>query len=87
MSAYLRVVIHLFTLRCGPQGAFREEIKLAERIASILRDFEARQIEADEDEQLEMVEREEDWDPKDELIYVGSWISSVELITMMGDTP
>ncbi|VDP07207.1 unnamed protein product [Heligmosomoides polygyrus] len=40
-------------------------------MASILKDFEARQLEVDEDEQLEVVEEEEkDWDPRDELIDV-----------------
>ncbi|VDP16061.1 unnamed protein product [Heligmosomoides polygyrus] len=36
----------------------REEIKLAKRMASILKDFEARQLEVDEDEQLEVVEEQ-----------------------------
>ncbi|VDP33884.1 unnamed protein product [Heligmosomoides polygyrus] len=40
-----RVVIHLLTLKCNPplvKEPSREEIKLAERMASILNDFEAR---------------------------------------------
>ncbi|VDO85528.1 unnamed protein product [Heligmosomoides polygyrus] len=48
MSADGRVVIHLLTLKCGPsldKESSREEIKLAERMASILKDFEARQLE------------------------------------------
>ncbi|VDP60418.1 unnamed protein product [Heligmosomoides polygyrus] len=59
MSADGRVVIHLLTLKCGPpldKESSREEIKLVERMASILKDFEARQHEVDEDEQLEVVE-------------------------------
>ncbi|VDP06317.1 unnamed protein product [Heligmosomoides polygyrus] len=47
----------------------REEIKLAQRMASIFKDFEARQVEVDEVEQREVVEEEEeDWDPQDELM-------------------
>ncbi|VDP10188.1 unnamed protein product [Heligmosomoides polygyrus] len=47
----------------------REEIKLVERMACILRDFEAHQLEVDE--QLGVVEeQEEDWDPQDELMDV-----------------
>ncbi|VDP11872.1 unnamed protein product [Heligmosomoides polygyrus] len=72
MSADARVVIHLLTLKCGPpldKESSREEIKLAERMASILKDFEARQLEVDEYEQLEVVgEEEEDWDPQDKLM-------------------
>ncbi|VDP14480.1 unnamed protein product [Heligmosomoides polygyrus] len=52
MSADARVVIHLLTLKCGPpldKEPSREEIKLAERMASILKEFEARQLEVDED--------------------------------------
>ncbi|VDP08991.1 unnamed protein product [Heligmosomoides polygyrus] len=40
------------TPKCGPpldKESSKEEIKLAERIASILKDFEARQLEADEE--------------------------------------
>ncbi|VDO18266.1 unnamed protein product [Heligmosomoides polygyrus] len=43
MSADARVVIHLLTLKSGPpldKKSSREEIKLAERMASILKDFE-----------------------------------------------
>ncbi|VDO96780.1 unnamed protein product [Heligmosomoides polygyrus] len=63
MSADGRVLIHLLTLKCGPpldKESSREEIKPAERMASILKDFEARQREVDEDEQLEVVEEEEE---------------------------
>ncbi|VDO19306.1 unnamed protein product [Heligmosomoides polygyrus] len=74
MSADGRVVIHLLTLKCGAplyKESSRKEIKLAERMPSILKDFEARQREVDEDEQLEVVEEEEeDWDPQDELMDV-----------------
>ncbi|VDP08251.1 unnamed protein product [Heligmosomoides polygyrus] len=52
MSADARVVIHLLTLKYGPpldKEPSREEIKLAERMGSILKDFEARQLEVDED--------------------------------------
>ncbi|VDP54963.1 unnamed protein product [Heligmosomoides polygyrus] len=48
MSADTRAVIHLFTLMCGPpldKEPSREEIKLAEWMVSILKDFEARQLE------------------------------------------
>ncbi|VDO98298.1 unnamed protein product [Heligmosomoides polygyrus] len=46
-------------------------------MACILKDFEARQLEVDEDEQLEVVEEEEeDWDPQDELIVVERQASS-----------
>ncbi|VDP13438.1 unnamed protein product [Heligmosomoides polygyrus] len=65
MSADGRMVMHLLTLRCGPpldKESSREEIKLAERTASVLKKFEARQLEVDEDEQLGVVEEEEeDW--------------------------
>ncbi|VDO74322.1 unnamed protein product [Heligmosomoides polygyrus] len=64
----------MLTLKCGPpldKEPSREEIKLAERTASILKDFEAHQLETEEDEQLEVVEeQEEDWDPQDELMNV-----------------
>ncbi|VDP22967.1 unnamed protein product [Heligmosomoides polygyrus] len=62
MSANPRVVIHLLTLKSGtPLDAVpsREETKLAERIASILQDFELRQLEIDEVEKLEVVEEED----------------------------
>ncbi|VDP30305.1 unnamed protein product [Heligmosomoides polygyrus] len=62
MSAHPRVVIHLQTLKCGsPLDAVpsRDEMKLAERIASILQDFELRQLEIDEVEKLEVVEEED----------------------------
>ncbi|VDO89355.1 unnamed protein product [Heligmosomoides polygyrus] len=52
MSADAQVVIHLFTLKCGPpldKKPSREEIKLAEWMASTLKDFEARQLEVDRD--------------------------------------
>ncbi|VDO79935.1 unnamed protein product [Heligmosomoides polygyrus] len=69
------------------QGTSREEIKLAERMASILKDFEARQLEVDEDEQLEVVEEEEkDWDPRDELMDVERQASSGHMITFSGGT-
>ncbi|VDP32612.1 unnamed protein product [Heligmosomoides polygyrus] len=48
MSANPQVVIHLPTLKFGsPLDAapFRDEMMLAERIASILQDFELRQLE------------------------------------------
>ncbi|VDP05354.1 unnamed protein product [Heligmosomoides polygyrus] len=52
MSADAGVVIQLLTLKCGPpldKEPSRGEIKLAERTASILKDFEARQLEVHED--------------------------------------
>ncbi|VDO84675.1 unnamed protein product [Heligmosomoides polygyrus] len=51
MSACARVVIHLLTLKCGPpldKEPSTEEIKLAERTISTLKDFEAHQLEVDE---------------------------------------
>ncbi|VDP10068.1 unnamed protein product [Heligmosomoides polygyrus] len=62
MLANPRVVIHLLTLKCGsPLDAVpsRDEMKLAKRIASILQDFELRQLEIDEVEKLEVVEEED----------------------------
>ncbi|VDO73649.1 unnamed protein product [Heligmosomoides polygyrus] len=85
MSADAGVVIHLLTLKCGPpldKESSREEIKLAERMASILKDFEARQLGVDEDEHLEVgEEKEEDWDPQDELMNVLRQASSGHMIT------
>ncbi|VDO95770.1 unnamed protein product [Heligmosomoides polygyrus] len=55
MSANPRVFIHLLTLKCGsPLDAVpsRDAMKLVERIASILQDFELRQLEIDEVEKL-----------------------------------
>ncbi|VDO94998.1 unnamed protein product [Heligmosomoides polygyrus] len=73
------------TVRTPPGGKepSREEIKLAERMVSILKDFKARQLEIDEDEQLEMVE-EEDWDPQDELTDVEMQASIGHMITFSG---
>ncbi|VDP06060.1 unnamed protein product [Heligmosomoides polygyrus] len=83
MFADDRVVIHLLTLKCGPplyKESSREEIKLAERMASILKDFEVRQLEVEEDEQLEVMEKEEeDWDPQDELMDVKRQASSGDI--------
>ncbi|VDO90341.1 unnamed protein product [Heligmosomoides polygyrus] len=53
------MVLHLLILKCGsPLNAVssRDEMKLAERTASILQDFELRQVEIDEVEKLEVVE-------------------------------
>ncbi|VDP50149.1 unnamed protein product [Heligmosomoides polygyrus] len=90
MSADGRVVIHLLTLKCGPpldKESSREEIKHAERMASILKDFEACQLEVDKDEQLEVVEEEEeDWDPQDELMDVERQASSGHMITFSDGT-
>ncbi|VDP06739.1 unnamed protein product [Heligmosomoides polygyrus] len=55
----------------------REEIKLAERMASILKGFEAFKVEVHKDEQLEVVEEEEYWNPQDELMDVESYIMSM----------
>ncbi|VDP51942.1 unnamed protein product [Heligmosomoides polygyrus] len=56
-------------------------------MASILKDFEARELEVDEDEQLEVVEEEEeDWDPQNELIDVERQVSSGHMITFSGGT-
>ncbi|VDP15712.1 unnamed protein product [Heligmosomoides polygyrus] len=90
MSADGRVVIHLLTLKCGPpldKEYSREETKLVERMASILKDFEARKREVDEDEQLEVVEEEEeDWDPQDELMDMKRQASSGHMIRFSGGT-
>ncbi|VDO34018.1 unnamed protein product [Heligmosomoides polygyrus] len=88
MSADARVVIHLLTLKCGPpldKEPSREEIKLAERMACILKDFKARQLEADEDEQLEVVKKQEEgWDSQDELIDVERQASSGHMTSFSG---
>ncbi|VDO97283.1 unnamed protein product [Heligmosomoides polygyrus] len=56
-------------------------------MVSILKDFEARQLEIDEDEQLEVVEEEEeDWDPQDELVDVERQASRGIMITFSGGT-
>ncbi|VDP47917.1 unnamed protein product [Heligmosomoides polygyrus] len=56
-------------------------------MASILKDFEARQLEVDEDEQLEVLEEEEeDWDSQDELMDVERQASSGHMITFSGGT-
>ncbi|VDP23703.1 unnamed protein product [Heligmosomoides polygyrus] len=90
MSVDDRVVIHLLTVKCGPpldKESSREEIKLVERMASILKDFEARQLEVDEDEQLEVVdEEEEDWDPQDEPMDVKRQASSGHMMTFSSGT-
>ncbi|VDO21319.1 unnamed protein product [Heligmosomoides polygyrus] len=91
MSADARVVVlHLLTLKCSPpldKEPSREDIKLAERMASILKDFEGRQLEVDEDEQLEVVEEEwQDWDPQDELMDVERQASSGHMITFLDGT-
>ncbi|VDO77858.1 unnamed protein product [Heligmosomoides polygyrus] len=88
MSADARVVTYLLTLKCGPpldKEPSREEIKLAELIANILKDFEARQLEVDEDEQLEVVE-EDDWNLQDELMDLERQASSGHTITFSGGT-
>ncbi|VDO87893.1 unnamed protein product [Heligmosomoides polygyrus] len=90
MSAEARVVIHLLTLKCGPpldKERSREENKLAERMASMLKELEACQLEVDEDEQLEVVEEEEeDWDPQDEMMDVERQASSGHMIMFSGGT-
>ncbi|VDO99970.1 unnamed protein product [Heligmosomoides polygyrus] len=55
-------------------------------MASIHKDFEARQLEVYEDEQLEVVEEEEDWDPQDELMDVDRRASSGHMITFSDGT-
>ncbi|VDO86585.1 unnamed protein product [Heligmosomoides polygyrus] len=85
-----RVVIDLLTLKCGPpldKDPSREEIKLAGRMVIILKYFEARQLEVDEDEQLEVVEEEEeDWDPQGELMDVERQASSGHMVMFSGGT-
>ncbi|VDP10162.1 unnamed protein product [Heligmosomoides polygyrus] len=86
ISADGQVVVHLLTLKCGPpldKESSREEIKLAERMDSIPKDFEARQLEVGEDEQLEVVEEEEeDWDPQDEQMDVERQLGSGHMILL-----
>ncbi|VDP39869.1 unnamed protein product [Heligmosomoides polygyrus] len=62
-----------------------KEIKLAELMGNILKDFEARQLEVDEDEQLEVVE-EDDWNPQDELMDLERQASSGHTTTFSGGT-
>ncbi|VDP31321.1 unnamed protein product [Heligmosomoides polygyrus] len=80
-------VIHLFPLKCGAplhKEPSREEMRLAERMASIFKEFEARQLEVDEDELLYVVEEKEDWDPQDELIDVEGLASKGHMTMFSG---
>ncbi|VDP21382.1 unnamed protein product [Heligmosomoides polygyrus] len=53
-AGFEEVALRRIASRQTDKESSREEIKLAERMASILKDFEARQLEVDEDEQLEI---------------------------------
>ncbi|VDP01745.1 unnamed protein product [Heligmosomoides polygyrus] len=56
-------------------------------MTSILKDFEACQLEVDKDEQLEVVEeQEEDWDPQHELMDVERQASTGHIIMFSGGT-
>ncbi|VDP45806.1 unnamed protein product [Heligmosomoides polygyrus] len=70
MSANPRVVSHLLTPKCGSSldaVPSRDEMKLAERMAIILQDFELRQLEIDKVEKLEVVEEEDqEFQPKED---------------------
>lgn len=58
-------MVHLLTLRCDPpldKEPSIEETKLAHRIATILKDFEAYQLEVEEEEERRVMEEEgRDW--------------------------
>ncbi|VDO81973.1 unnamed protein product [Heligmosomoides polygyrus] len=61
--------------------------KEGSREGTKLEDSKARQLEVDEDEQLEVVEeREEDWGTHDELIDVERQASSEDFVTFSGGT-
>ncbi|VDO63177.1 unnamed protein product [Heligmosomoides polygyrus] len=85
MSANPRVVIHLLILKCGsPLDAVpsRDEMKLAERIGSILQDFELRQLEIDEVEKLEVGEEEDQkFQPEEDCAGVTTPLTSEGTIT------
>ncbi|VDP34286.1 unnamed protein product [Heligmosomoides polygyrus] len=85
MSANPRVVIHLLTLKCGsPLDAVpsRDKMKLAERIASILQDFELRHLEIDEVGKLEVVEEEDqEFQPEEDCVGVTTPLTSEGTIT------
>ncbi|VDP08592.1 unnamed protein product [Heligmosomoides polygyrus] len=88
MSANPRVVIHLQTLKCkSPLDAVpsRDEMKLAKRIASILRDFELRQLEIDEVEKLEIVEEvDQEFQPEEACAEVTTPLTSEGTFTFSG---
>ncbi|VDP40634.1 unnamed protein product [Heligmosomoides polygyrus] len=86
MSADAQVVINLLTLKCGPP-LDKELSNLTERMASILKDFEAHHFEVDEGEQPEVVEKQEEgWDPLDELIDVERQASSGHMTSFSDGT-
>ncbi|VDO98861.1 unnamed protein product [Heligmosomoides polygyrus] len=78
----------LQTLKCGsPLDAVpsRDEMKLAERIASILLDFELRQLEIDEVEKLKVVEEgDQEFQPEDDCAGVTTPLTSEGTITFSG---
>ncbi|VDP23196.1 unnamed protein product [Heligmosomoides polygyrus] len=88
MSANPRVVIHLLTLKCGSildAVPSRDEMKLAERIASILQNFELRQLGVDEVEKLEVVEEEDqEFQPEEDCAGVTTPLTSEGTITFSG---
>ncbi|VDO19555.1 unnamed protein product [Heligmosomoides polygyrus] len=88
MSANPRVVIHLLTLKCGPPldaVPSRDEMKLAERIASVQQDFELRQLEIDEVEKLGVVQEEgHEFQPEEDCAGVTTALTSEGTITFPG---
>ncbi|VDO19933.1 unnamed protein product [Heligmosomoides polygyrus] len=63
----------------------RDEMKLAEGIASILRDFELRQLEINEVEKLEVVEGEDqEFQPEEDCARVTTPLTSEGTITSSG---
>ncbi|VDP09313.1 unnamed protein product [Heligmosomoides polygyrus] len=89
MSANPGVVIHLMILKCGSlldAVLSGDEMKLAERIASILQDFELRQLEIDEVEKLEVVEEEDqEFQPEEDCAEVTMPATSEGTITFWED--
>ncbi|VDO36243.1 unnamed protein product [Heligmosomoides polygyrus] len=88
MSANPQVVIHLLTLKCGHSldaVRSRDEMKLAERIASILQEFELRQLQIEEVEKLEVVEEEDhEFRPEEDCVGVTTPLTSEGTITFSG---
>ncbi|VDO63137.1 unnamed protein product [Heligmosomoides polygyrus] len=89
-SANPRVAIHLLTLKCGPPlnaVPSKDETKLAERIVSILQDFELRQLEIDEVEKLEVVgEEDQEFQPEKDCagVPITTPLTSEGTITFLG---
>ncbi|VDO90205.1 unnamed protein product [Heligmosomoides polygyrus] len=81
--------MHLLTLKCGSpldDVLSRDEMKLAERIASILQDFELRQLKIDEVKKLEVVEEEDqEFQPEEDCAGVPTPLTSEGTITFSED--